>query len=348
MKLAVVTGWILFALEVLVAAGFLFRRSGSDATGNAIARDLGLVLIPLLVVVGGLFLWGQRGGPRSAFWIGWTILCLPLIVAAYGTLTGGVRGIVRGIGTAAVARFGDARLDDLSEAIERSDTAKVERIVAGAGLDWRRRNGYGKTVLALAVARACDFNAPPEALAILRALLAAGAYPKGTNASDTTLGEGNDADELVLAAFGQSNGRPNAVAVLDLLLAAGGSANARFPDGQPMYFSTYRTVEAMEVLAKHGADFTAKDTSYESRRTQSPAAWAMSEGDFDHALFLLEHGVSPDQDESGGTSARGMRMTLESGHATDPRFRRLMRVIDATPHGGFVRREQGRADSVGT
>ena len=55
-------------------------------------------------------------------------------------------------------------------------------------------------------------------------------------------------------------------ALLDLVLGAGADPNMRNYEGQPLYFSSYLTLPKLEMLAKHGADFTALETTRDDRR----------------------------------------------------------------------------------
>ncbi|MDZ7630332.1 MAG: hypothetical protein U5K74_02945 [Gemmatimonadaceae bacterium] len=62
---------------------------------------------------------------------------------------------------------------------------------------------------------------------------------------------------LVYHLFGVHN--PSANAILDMVLAKGLSPNQLDEDDRPIYFSTFTTRASLEILARHGADFTTLD-----------------------------------------------------------------------------------------
>ena len=57
----------------------LIERLGDDAAGRGMARGFAVILGPILLVAAALFIWGQRGGPRPAFWAGFRIMAIPLV-----------------------------------------------------------------------------------------------------------------------------------------------------------------------------------------------------------------------------------------------------------------------------
>ena len=98
----------------------------------------------------------------------------------------------------------------------------------------------------------------------------------------------------------------NMLEVLDLLLANGADPNTRNYEEQPLYFSSYSSLEKLQVLAKHGADFTALETTRMDRQGWTGAMYAAEMGDYDVASFLLDHGVKPTHVAPDGSSLRSI------------------------------------------
>ena len=91
--------------------------------------------------------------------------------------------------------------------------------------------------------------------------------------------------------------------LLDVVLAAGADPNTRNYEGQPLSFSTSITRPKLEVLARHGADFTAPDTRTD-RAGWTAAMFAAQISQWDLVLFFLDHGVCADHVVPDGTSLR--------------------------------------------
>jgi hypothetical protein len=89
MKIAVIAGWILLVIEGLIIASMVIQPNmGDDAAGRGMARGFAVVLGPVLLLAAALFVWGQRGGPRVAFWAGFAIMAIPLMVIVKNNVVG--------------------------------------------------------------------------------------------------------------------------------------------------------------------------------------------------------------------------------------------------------------------
>ena len=275
MKIAVIVGWVLLAIEGLfIASMFVQPNVGDDAAGRGMARGFAIVLAPILLAAAALFIWGQRGGPRAAFWAGLGLMAIPLFFVVQKKLVGAFDRLDRAQGQARYGKFADARLTRLARAIEKEDTATVRAVLAEGPVDFAARSQRGRTILGRAVEQAAEYEAGEASLEIVRMLLAAGATPvPNVIVPDSSQGE-RDAHLLIAFVFGGNY--TNTLPLLDLLLAAGADPNTRNHEGQPLYFSTSSRPK-LEVLAKYGADFTAPDTTRSDRpgwtARWSPRSW---------------------------------------------------------------------------
>lgn len=319
-RLATITGWILLAAEVfVVGALFITRNMGDDAAGRGMARGFAIVLAPVVAVAAGLFIWGQRGGPRGAFWIGFGVLALPLALFAVNAARSTLRSASISAGKALNGKFDDARLTTLARAIEGNDTAKVRAMLGEGRIDFDARSRRGRTILGRAIEHALEYGSPPSAVESVRMLLAAGAKPI-PNAVEPEFYQGNlDAHRLVAFVFGYTG--DNMLQILDLILAAGADPNTRNYEEQPLYFSTYSSLAKLQVLARHGADFTALESTRTDRNGWTGAMFAVELGEYDVAAFLLDHGVSAQHVAPDGSSLRSLLQAKadagESGAAFD-------------------------------
>ena len=96
MKIAIIAGWILLAIETaLVLYMFVQPNVGDDAAGRGMALGFGIVLGPVLLISAALFIWGQRGGPRVAFWTGFSSTARSSRSAPSGPSSASAAGISR-------------------------------------------------------------------------------------------------------------------------------------------------------------------------------------------------------------------------------------------------------------
>jgi ankyrin repeat protein len=291
-SLVIIAGWTLLVAEVVVVASmFVLRDAGDDAAGRGVGRALSLLAGLALLVAGSLFVWGQRGGPRAMLWAGLVLMALPLVVVARNAASAGFRRIDLATGHARHRAFADAHLTRVARAIEAEDIDAVRALLAEGAVDFDARNRGGQTILGVAVAHALARMATPAAAESVRLLLAAGAGPAPNVIRHDPIAAEPDAHLLVAHVF--DSNAPNALSVLDLLLGAGADANARDHAGQPLYFAPFLTRPKVDVLARHGADFSALDTR-EDRTGWTAAMVAAQLGNEDLVRFFLDHGVRAD------------------------------------------------------
>ena len=317
MKIAIVAGWILLAVEAVIVVGmFVNPNMGDDAAGRGMARGFALVLGPILIGAALLFVWGQRGGPRPAFWAGLGVMAIPLIFIATTSAGRTIGRLDRAAGRAQYGKFDDARLTRLARAIERTDTAAVRAIIAEGPVDFKARSRRGRTILGRAIEHAAAYMTPPEALEPVRMLLAAGAKPE-PNVIEPEFTNGDlDAHLLVARIF--ADNYTNTLPLLDMLLAAGADPNTRNYEGQPLYFSTYTSLPKLELLAKHGADFTSLETTRDDRAGYTAAMNAAEMSEWEIVRFMLDHGVNARHVAPDGSSLRKiLQRKLDEGAPRD-------------------------------
>jgi hypothetical protein len=299
-KPLIIAAWILLALEVLFVLMLAVSKNvGDDAAGRGMATGFAIVLGPLVLAAGALLFWGTRGGPQAAFWAGFCLVALPV---AYGTVTfaGGMFDkFDRMQGRAQYGRFDDPALTRLARAIDQQDTAAMRSFMADAKPDWTARDRRDQTILGHAIVRAIDDYSGTSRVECVRILMEAGAPPAVDVIKPLATASSVSEHNLVYHLAAVHN--PSALEVLELVLAAGATPNAVDEDGRPIYFSAVLSV--LEILDRHGADFTLIDTR--SDRLQWNALMnAVYLQSWAEALFFLQHGLSPDYTAPDGSSAR--------------------------------------------
>jgi hypothetical protein len=314
MKLQVMASWSLLALEaafVLMLA--LQRNMGDDAAGRGMASGFALLLAPVVLTAAALLWWGSRGGPAAAWWLGFCIVMSPVAYGSFNFSSGMLKKIDRGLWQAQQGRFADARLRDLARAIDTQDRSATQRLLAAGPVDWAARDRWGRTLLGHAVQKALADNGASNRPAFVHLLLAAGAPPAvdalAAHETSASVSEHN----LVYHLYGVHN--PNALAVMDRVLAAGASPEVVDEDGRPIYFSTYTVLPALEILARHGANFTHLDPR--SDRLQHTALMnAASMQMWAEAAFFLRHGVSPDHRAPDGQTLQSILAEVDPPGST--------------------------------
>lgn len=275
------------------------RNMGDDAAGRGLASGWAMILAVPLLVAGGLLAWGTWGHQKAAFWVGFALVASPV---AYGAVQRGqqaLKGLGRAAARAQYGRFADGRLTRLARAIDRADTTEMRALLAAGAPDFAARDPHGHTILGHALHRVVEDFYGNDRSAPVRLLLEAGAAPRldvlAVERTPASISE-HDAVFHLFAVH-----TPGALAALELLLAAGADPNRPDEDGRPMYFSTYTTRAALEVLARHGADFRRLDTREERAGWTAlmNAAYLQS---WPEALFFLEQGVPADHVAPDGAS----------------------------------------------
>ena len=335
MKIAVILGWILLAIEGLIVAHlFIQPNMGDDAAGRGMARGFAMILGPVLLLAAGLFIWGQRGGPRLAFWAGFGVMAIPLMLIVKNNVGRTFDRFDRAAGEALYGKFDDSRLTKIARAIEKEDTATVRALIAEGPVDFEARSRRGRTILGRAVEYAAKYQSSPAALEPVRMLLAAGAKPL-PNVIEPEPSQGVlDAHLLVAYVFGAAYG--NTLPLLDMLLEAGADPNTRNYEGQPLYFSTYMRLPTLEMLAKHGADFTALETTRIDRNGYTGAMFAAELGEWAIVQFMLDHGVNADHVAPDGNTLRKIMAEKTAEHAGDSTFVAVMTRLETARDGQVV------------
>jgi hypothetical protein len=310
---------------VIIAGMFIQPNMGDDAAGRGMARGFAVILGPVFLVAAALFLWGQRGGPRAAFWIGFGVMAIPLAVIIKNNVSGKLRSFDIAAGKSLYGKFDDARLTKLARAIEKEDTTAVRTLIAEGPIDFEARSRRGRTIFGRAVEYASTYEASPAALEPVRMLLAAGAKPI-PNAIEPEFSQG-DLDAHLLIAYVFGAGFRNTIPLLDMLLDAGADPNMRNYEGQPLYFSTYMSLPKLETLARHGADFTALETTRTDRQGYTGAMFAAELGEWDIVRFMLDHGVKADHVVPDGNTLAKIMAEKQQESGSDSAFVALMQRI---------------------
>jgi len=288
-KVFSVLGWVLFVLEMVLVLSYFFQRNvGGDAGGKGMATAIGMVLLPLLLAAGGLMLWGQRSGPKAAYWAGLMAISLPLLLVGRNLYSSAVQRFVHARYTSLPGEFDKPDLTRMARAIDRGDAVQLRELLAKGSIDFEARDRMGRTLLGHAIFRVMEGDSRAASLDQIRLLLEAGARPAENSLAAGATPQYADAHLLLINVVGSNN-----LPLLELLLGAGLNPNGVDMDGRPVIFTAGITVKALEILATHGADLNARDvrTDRPGWSTLMNAAYLSA---WDPALFLLDHGVSPE------------------------------------------------------
>ena len=302
MKPLIVIGWILLALEALFVVMLAVTKNvGDDAAGRGMATGFAIVLGPIVLVAAGLFYWGTRGGPAIAFWIGLVMAGAPVIFGVLNLAGGAFTDFARARGRAQYGTFDDQALTTLARAIDANDLPLMRKLLATSTPDWRARDHRDQTILGHAVVKAATDYSGTTRVEAVRLLLDANAPALPNIIAPVRTPASVSEHDVVYHLFALHT--PSALAVLDLLLTAGLSPNAVDEDDRPIFTSTYAGVAGLEVLAKHGADFTLLDPR-EDRYKYNALMNAVYLKVWPEARYFLERGLSPDDTAPDGQSAR--------------------------------------------
>ena len=304
MKRLLLPAWILLGLEVLFVVMLTVTKNvGDDAAGRGMASGFAMLLAPLVLLTGGLLFWAQRGGPAVALWVGILLAFSPALI--WAAIAGGnaVTSMSQAKGRAEFGKFDDPRLTSLARAIEKVDAARMRVILGQGSVDWHARDRRGQTVLGHAISLAGDEYVDTMRVVPVRLLLDAGAPVESNVIAAARTPESISAHDVVYHLY--FLGTTNALVVLDLLLARGLSPNAVDEDGRPIHVTPHTTPAALEVLARHGADFTRLGTKPD-QLGWTGLMHAVSRRRWAEATFFLEHGISPGYVAPDGTSVRSI------------------------------------------
>lgn len=285
-------GWICFGLEILVLLGLLFAKGSSEASGDAIGRDVAGLLGVFLLAAGGLLAWGTMTGNPYGVRGGVGLACFPFAIAVLI----GAPNLVPNFGSmfkdSGLGRFADPRLTAIAKALAAEDVAKERELVAAGGIDWTARDKRGYTLLGVAVKRCAEGQATAANYEGLKVLLAARAPLE-----QDVLSAADGLEYLIPASSG---GDP---ALLKILLEAGGDANAKNRAGVPVIFETMYRPAHFRLLLDHGADVNTVDREW-MNPGQSLLMRLVREQQWAEAEYLLAKG--PDlahRADNGSTAA---------------------------------------------
>ena len=296
-------GWICFALEILVLLGLLFAKGSSEASGDAIGRDVAGLLAVFLLAAGGLLAWGTMTGNPYGIRGGAGLTCFPFAIA----LLIGAPNLVPNLGSmskdAGLGRFADPRLTAIAKAVAAEDVAKERELVAAGGIDWTARDKKGFTLLGLAVKRCAEGMATPANYEGLKVLLAAGAP-----LAQDVLSQAEGWDTLIAASSG---GTPE---LLTILLEAGGDAKAVNRAGVPVIFETMYRPAHFRLLLDHGADVNAVDREW-MNPGQSLLMRLLSEQQWAEAEYLLSKKPNLSHRADNGSTAASLLGVMPAAEA---------------------------------
>ncbi|MEZ4455176.1 MAG: hypothetical protein R2882_01310 [Gemmatimonadales bacterium] len=297
MKPLAVAGWVLWALEaVFVVVLFIQRNVGDDAAGRGMATGFAIVLAPIVLAAGALMLWGRRGGPAAAYWIGLFVVSIPVLFGAWRFATGKVASFGRAAYRAQFGRFADARLTDLAKAIDRADLDRMKALLAEGPVDYAERDPVGRTILGHAIFRVTGDYTNRGSVEPVRLLLDAGAPAREDVMAPESTPANPDGNHLLIQLVG---GRDTTL--LELLLSRGLSPDGVDSDGSPVLFSTYLSSPVLEVLLRHGVNVDVLDPRSDRAGWTTAMVRALFE-EWDQAAVLIRHGVSVDHAAADGAT----------------------------------------------
>lgn len=276
MKVALIAGWVLLAVEIGIVSLMATGHDGGDAAGQGMAKGFAMLAAPFLVVAAGLLLWGQLTGHPWGVWGGTGIVGVPCAVAVALLLPNLVPNFGRILYQAQAGSFADSRLTRIADAIRKDDFARERELLQAGPVDWSAQDRHGKTLLDIALEH--------KRAEGLRILLEAGARPN---------------DRHMVYAMGTE------ATSLEVLLAGGGNWNAVDEDGTPLAFLGYVTPEKLEILIRHGLDVNATDPA-PARDRRSLLIHHIEAGQWDVARLLVERGANLNYRTPGGVTAMAM------------------------------------------
>ena len=272
--------WILFALEALALAGFLFvaMRPASRSPEGPVGAWI-LLLPPVAMAVAAAVFATTRSG--TVKWICLAVLAYPLVLLLAGPVVKAYKNYRLERYLAGDETFHAGPLREIAHAVKAGDLEKIQTLLAVAG-DLNRTDA-GETILRFAVSNTRNTE-------IVKLLLDAGADPNRASYESEM--------PLAMAFYAGP-------AMVDLLLRAGANGNATDGAGRPLWWTVLsdesETLSAMlEVLGRHGVDVTMRDGE------SGPVGWAAYHRNWRAVWWLMEHGASWNEESRWGRSLRQM------------------------------------------
>jgi len=306
--------WSIVAVDVVALAitGLLGLAAAGPSRTNPLAALVIPFFVPGAILLGAIWLFvsSQAAAART---FALTIAALPLIVVVVSHFATGAKLAPYRAADGTLTQFQAGALRDIEAAIARNDAAAVTAAAQGVDLDTPSLSGATMLVFAL---RKLDKSPDPlDPLAVLRALLAAGADPY--------VG-GNEVPLQV--AIGAS--RTAGIEPVRLLLDAGADPNARTEFGEPAFFTAGGTdidASLMALLIEHDADLQLR-----GRDNQSAVWLPATVGNWSVLSLLLKSGAPwRDQQNLNGQSLRDyVESRADAGHGVAEVIA-FMRAADA-------------------
>jgi hypothetical protein len=296
-------GWSCFALELLFVLMLLRSRNvGDDAAGRGLGTAFGLVLLPLVLLVGGTLLWGTLAKSVAITRAGALLAALPFLVMVFMTARGMLQKGNRAINQTRIGAFADPTLTGVARAIDNGDSAAVKRLLLGATPDFAQRDAFGRTLLGHAVFRATSYDGTPAQRAMVRVLLEHGV----PYAADATEVDGDWATEMAVRS------EDSAIDLLDVALQHGADPNAIVRgDDEPVLFAVSMTPAKADLLVSHGADVRAVAPGG-FRKGWTGLMNAAYQGQWEMARWFLAKGVPIDYVAPDGMT---LAKVIEGAHA---------------------------------
>lgn len=295
MKLAFAAGWICFAAELIFLAYlFISKNAGDDAAGRGVATGYGIVLLPLVLIAGGLLYWAQGSPSRVLQWTALLVVALPFVVGGGLWVNNAITNAGDRRRAAVAGDFAEPRLTALAHAIDQRDPGGLATLLAQGGpIDWQARNRSDATLLGYAIRSVLDDYRGEQGVALVGMLMAHGA---------PLTGDPTRPGQPLLAAIMEGN-TPGTVALLRLVLDAGADPNGRDRDGLPLIHITnsWHGLEKLKLLAEHGADLQVRNNRGD-RPQWSALMTAAYMQDWELAHFFLAHGVPADYRAPDGST----------------------------------------------
>ncbi len=305
LKIIIVAGWGLFAIDAFLAVVALISRNlGNDAAGRGVAFTFGLIGLAFVFAGGaGLYFSG-----RFHSWLGAAAsilpLALPLLLFFGSDIESYAQRVASVFHRQKAGRFPDPAQRELFNAIENDDCEAIRKILA-ARPNLGARDEAGSDLLSYAVtqthlARSDEENV--KSVEGVRLLVDAGADPN---------------PPFIESAYHVSRPMPDGWAadpagaeVFRLLLEHGANPNV-LKEKQPLIFDIWTNPDSMRAMLDHGADINARDENGDT-----PLLFYLWNGRWDAAMLVLERGADVSVQNKLGTTpqlalANGKRIADE-------------------------------------
>jgi hypothetical protein len=306
LKLLIVAGWVLFALDVaLVTAAILSRDMGDDAAGRGAALTFGLAGLAFVLIGGAALYFSARARSGLGVSVAIVPLALPFLLFFGTDLESSFHRMRGWFDDRKVGRYSAPAQRQLAQALAGGDFAAMRQVLAAhPNLDGRDEAGFDLLSYAVVETRILRPDAEMRRrVEGVRLLLAARMDP---NRSRTDDGE----PTFLLTAASMVNDEPAGAAVFRLFLQHGADPEIR-REGRPLIFSVGGNPDCLGALLDRGAAINARDDD-----GNTPLLWFLCNRKWEAALFLVERGAAIDvRNKSGMTPetclASGKRATEE-------------------------------------